>query len=92
MELRSSRSNIPEEDRVSGGRGVLLRLVSEPEPGVIPVFKRATGGSLPLLRGKGGETLLCGNCDQELAVAVDRDELPRLIFRCPGCGYFNDTE
>lgn len=73
-------------------RVVLLRLVAEPEPGVIPVFKRLSGGNVPLLRGGGEETLLCGNCDQELAVSVDRDELPRLIFRCPGCGYFNDTE
>lgn len=92
MELRSFRPEIPAKDHIENRRGVLLRLVSEPEPGVIPVFKRASGGNVPLLRGKGGETLLCGNCDQELAVEVDREELPRLIFRCPGCGYFNDTE
>ena len=71
---------------------ILLRLVSEPEPGVIPVFKRVTRGNVPLLRGGGVETLLCGNCDQVLALDVDRDILPRVIFRCPECGYFNDTE
>jgi hypothetical protein len=72
VEIRSSHLPASRKDRDADHPAVLLRLVAEPEPGVIPVFKRLSGGDMPLMRGGGEETLLCGNCDQQLAVDVDR--------------------
>lgn len=73
-------------------REVVLRLVPQPAPGPVPVLKRVPGAIDPFFIGGGQEDLLCGNCDFVLAFHVSREQLPRLVFICPQCGYFSDTD
>jgi hypothetical protein len=46
----------------------------------------------PYFRGGGDTNYLCGNCGFVLAAGMYHDQVKAVVFCCPGCGHYNDTD
>lgn len=46
---------------------------------------------IPVIRGRGYITYICGACEAELAQNVVPEQLADLIILCPECGAFNEV-
>jgi hypothetical protein len=48
-------------------------------------------GPFPIIRGKGPDSLLCGECGQVLAENIHEGQLIDLFIHCGACGAMNDV-
>jgi hypothetical protein len=85
---------------------VPMRVIPEPVEGTREIFSSRTAGSKVITGNQGATTLVCGNCRAILAKSVGRDEpivfeaeppwtplltVRDLVFKCKGCGAFNEA-
>jgi hypothetical protein len=69
-----------------------LRVVPEPDPGTVPVFKRTDEGTIFFKGAETGLAQCCGKCGEPLIVGLAPSAVGRLIFQCNNCGSFNSTD
>jgi hypothetical protein len=70
-----------------------LKVIPEPAPGTRSVFVQPPEkAKFPFMRGQGAFDLLCGSCDSILAKNIVDGQVRGVVFKCPDCGSFNDTE
>ena len=70
-----------------------LRVIPEPKPNTRSVMIQ-NEGEVPFvfMKGGGSEDLICGSCDALLCESVAWANLRGVVFKCPMCGTFNDSE
>ena len=65
-----------------------LQVIELPETHVRIVVD---GDETPLLRRGGGDSFACGACGVVLVEDAWSWEIYNLVFRCPGCGAYNEV-
>jgi DNA-directed RNA polymerase subunit RPC12/RpoP len=66
---------------------VRLKVIPPPEEGTRAVLQ---GKSLPIIKGPGQYTYLCGNCGAVLIEGVDEGQVRDIVIPCPRCGRYNE--
>lgn len=73
---------------------ISLRVLgSPPDPAVRSILTTdSTDPKFVFVQGEGPHDLMCGKCRHKLAAGIANDSVRSMIFKCPKCGSFNDTD
>jgi hypothetical protein len=73
-------------------RRLKLAVIPEPAPNTRSVLVLGEPGTI-IMRGKDAPNLIfeCGLCDSPLIVGMRTSQVQSLVFKCNGCGAFNET-
>lgn len=72
---------------------ISLWVIPKPEPSLRTVVLRdPLQGNGPFITGAGEIDYVCGACGTVLAASVNPNQVTNLVFRCPKCQSYNDTQ
>jgi DNA-directed RNA polymerase subunit RPC12/RpoP len=69
------------------------RLISEPQEGTRPIYRKNSSKIEPFMVGKGDIDYICGRCNNIIVENVSQGEIASdAVFQCPNCQSFNEVE
>jgi DNA-directed RNA polymerase subunit RPC12/RpoP len=69
------------------------RIISEPQEGTRPIYKKSGSKSNHYIVGAGDLDYICGRCDNIIARSVSPGQIASdAVFQCPNCQTFNEVE
>ena len=71
-----------------------LKVIPKPKEGARTVFliKPDPDKFAKAFEGKGDLNLLCGYCETVLCEGVNVGQIRNMVFKCPVCNNYNDTQ
>lgn len=71
-----------------------MKVIPKPKEGTRTVFEKKGNNEKipPFIKGTGDLYLLCGYCETVLCESVNSGQIRGIVFKCPVCNNYNDTQ